>query len=59
MEPGESQAVRITIDPSATSHPFGVWDYCTRDFVTEPGTYTVYGGNSADNTPHTATITVG
>ena len=59
VEPGESQAVRITIDPSATNHPFGVWDYCTRDFVTAPGTYTVYVGNSADNTPHSATITVG
>jgi beta-glucosidase len=59
VEPGESQAVRVVIDPAATNHPFGVWDYCTRDFVTEPGTYTVYVGNSADNTPHTATITVG
>jgi beta-glucosidase len=27
--------------------------------VTKPGEYTVYVGNSADNTPHTATLTVG
>jgi beta-glucosidase len=59
VEPGESKQVTITIDPAATNHPFGVWDDCTRRFVTKPGTYTVYVGNSADNTPHTATLTVG
>ena len=25
-----SKPVTITIDPAATNHPFGVWDYCTR-----------------------------
>ena len=30
VEPGESKPVTITIDPAATNHPFGVWDYCTR-----------------------------
>jgi beta-glucosidase len=58
VEPGESKPVTITIDPAATNHPFGVWDYCTRGFVTKPGKYTVYVGNSADSTPHTATLTV-
>jgi beta-glucosidase len=58
MEPGESKPVTITIDPAATNHPFGVWDYCTRRFVIKPGEYTVYVGNSADNTPLTATLTV-
>ena len=59
VEPGASAAVTITIDPAATNHPFGVWDYCTRGFVTKPGEYTVYVGNSADNTPHSATLMVG
>jgi beta-glucosidase len=59
VEPGESKPVTITIDPAATNHPFGVWDYCSRRFVTKPGTYTVYVGNSVDNTPHTTTLTVG
>jgi beta-glucosidase len=59
VEPGESKPVRITIDPAATNHPFGVWDDCTRGFVTKPGEYTVYVGNSADNTPHRATLTAG
>jgi beta-glucosidase len=58
VEPGESKQVTITIDPAATNHPFGVWDYGTQRFVTKPGEYTVYVGNSADNTPYTATFTV-
>ena len=48
----------ITIDAAATNHPFGVWDDRTRSFVTKPGDYTVYVGNSAENTPHTATVTI-
>ena len=58
VEPGESKPVTITIDPAATNHPFGVWDYCTQGFVTKPGHYTIYVGNSADNTPHTASVSV-
>jgi beta-glucosidase len=59
VEPGASRPVTITIDPAATNHPFDVWDYCTQRFLTKPGEYTVYVGNSAHNTPHTATLTVG
>jgi beta-glucosidase len=59
VEPGGSEPVTITIDPAASHHPFGVWDYCTRRFAIKPGEYTVYVGNSADATPHTATISVG
>ncbi len=58
VEPGQSRPVTITIDPAATHHPFGVWDYCTRAFVAKPGDYTVYVGTSADDTPHTATLAV-
>ena len=58
VEPGASTPVTITIDPAATNHPFGVWDHCTRRFATKPGNYTVHVGNSADNTPHTSTLTV-
>ena len=57
VEPGASEAVTISIDPAATNHPFGVWDYCTQSFVTAPGDYTVYVGASAADTPHTATLT--
>jgi beta-glucosidase len=58
VEPGESKPVTVTIDPAATNHPFSLWDYCTHRFATKPGEYTVYVGNSADNTPHTTTLTV-
>jgi beta-glucosidase len=58
VEPGASESVTITVDPAATNHPFGVWDYATRSFVTRPGEYTVYVGNSADNTAQTATLTI-
>ena len=37
VQPGQSKPVTITIDPVATNHPFGVWDFCTRRFVTKPG----------------------
>jgi beta-glucosidase len=57
LEPGASESVSITIDPAATHHPFSVWDYCTRSFQTVAGDYTVHVGTSADDTPHTATIT--
>ena len=58
VEAGESEPVRIAIDATATNHPFSVWDYCSQDFVTQPGSYTIYVGNSADDTPHTVTFTV-
>jgi beta-glucosidase len=51
--------VTITIDSAATNHPFGVRDHCTQGFVTKPGQCTIYVGNSADNTPHTVTLTAG
>jgi beta-glucosidase len=58
VEPGQSKSVEIAIDPAATNHPFGVWDYATRQFATKPGKYTVYVGSSADNTPHVHTVSV-
>src|SRR3954453_9743075 len=59
VEPGATQTVTITIDPAATNHPFGVWDYCTQQFVVKPGEYVVYVGTAADEPPHTATVSTG
>jgi beta-glucosidase len=59
VNPGESKPVTITIDPAATNHPLSVWDYCTQSFMIKPGQYTIYVGDSADNTPHTAMLTAG
>ncbi|NCD20282.1 MAG: glycosyl hydrolase, partial [Actinobacteria bacterium] len=59
LEPGEEQAVEIVVDPAATNHPLSVWDYCTQSFAVKPGEYTVYVGTSSEDTPFTATVTVG
>jgi beta-glucosidase len=55
---GRTKPVTITIDPAATNHSFSVWDYCSQSFVIKPGEYTIYVGNAAGNTPHTATLAV-
>ena len=57
LEPGPSRRVTITLDPAATHHPFAVWDYGIRGFKPVPGDYTIYVGTSADDTPHTGTVT--
>ncbi len=59
LEPGKSKPVTITIDPAASNHPFSVWDYCAQGFVIKPGGYSIYVGNSADNTQHTSTLAAG
>jgi beta-glucosidase len=59
VPPGQSERVTITMDPAASNHPFGVWDYCTQRFVTKPGDYILYVGTSADDTPHTVQLSVG
>ena len=56
VEPGESRAVSIVVDPASANHPFGVWDYATRSFAIVPGEYVVYVGTSADDTPYAVTV---
>lgn len=58
VEPGHTAPVSITVDPTATNHPFGVWSDAEHAFVVMPGQYTVYVGSSADSTPHTFIVTV-
>ncbi|MFC5369257.1 beta-glucosidase [Arcanobacterium bovis] len=53
---GQTQRVTITLDLGASSHPFGVWDRNADDFVTVPGEYSIYVGNSSENTPLVTTI---
>jgi beta-glucosidase len=59
LQPGESKRVQIVIDPAATNHPLSVWDVAAHEFVVKPGEYTVYAGNSSENTPLVATVSVG
>lgn len=58
VEPGESATVSISIDPAATNHPFGVWDYATAAFVNRPGRYTLFVGASSEDTPLSASLTI-
>lgn len=58
LEPGESHDVEIVIDPSATNHPFSVWDYCSRGFAILPGDYTIYVGTSSADTPFSNVVSV-
>jgi beta-glucosidase len=59
LEPGAAERVSLTVDPTATSHPLSVWDDGAHDFVVLPGEYTVYVGTSSEDTPLSATLTIG
>ena len=58
LGPNESREVTITIDPIATNHPMSVWDYYEHDFVVKPGEYTVYLGQSSEDTPYKGKVVV-
>jgi beta-glucosidase len=59
LEPGASERVSLVIDPAATNHPLSVWDDGAHDFVVMPGRYTLHVGTSSEDTPLTATMTLG
>jgi beta-glucosidase len=49
LEPGQRRTVAMTIDPSAPSHPLGVWDESTKRWRVPEGSYTItVGASSAD-----------
>jgi beta-glucosidase len=58
LEPGQSTTVRMTIDPRATSHPFGVWDESSKRWVVRSGSYTVSIGTAAAGTFLTDSVRV-
>ncbi len=47
LNPGQSGPVAITIDPAATDLPLSYWNSTTHKWAIQPGTYTVYVGNSS------------
>jgi beta-glucosidase len=47
LGPGQSTTVRMTIDPRATNHPFGVWDESAKRWVVRDGSYLVSVGTSS------------
>lgn len=59
LDPGESRTVRMTIDPRAASHPFGVWDETAQRWRIPAGRFTVRVGTSSADARLTDTIRVG
>ncbi|MHA6670369.1 beta-glucosidase [Homoserinimonas sp. A447] len=58
LNPGEKQRVTVTIDPAASNHPLSYWNTEADGWSTASGEYTVYVGNSSDNVPLSATISI-
>ena len=49
LQPGEKHKVQLTIDPAATSHPFGIFDSGAQQWTIVEGDYQVMVGNASDN----------
>ena len=47
LQPGAKQHVTVAIDENDSSHPLSYWDVSTNAWLTAPGDYTVYVGNSS------------
>jgi Fibronectin type III-like domain len=47
LNPGASGNVSIPINPAATNYPFAYWNTTTHNWAVQPGTYTLYVGNSS------------
>ena len=56
LQPGASQQVTIEVDADDSSEPLGIWNVDYNAWVIQPGTYTVYLGNSSS---FTSLITAG
>ena len=65
LMPGERRQVTVTIDPSASNHPFSYWvpvnnaptaGWSNGNWATAPGDYTVHVGTSSADTPLQQTI---
>jgi beta-glucosidase len=59
LEPGQSTTVRMTVDPRAASHPFGVWDEASKRWVVRDGSYIVSVGTSAAGTFLSDSVRIG
>ena len=47
LTPGQRQSVTVEVDANDSSHPLSYWDTDSNSWLTAPGTYTVYVGNSS------------
>jgi beta-glucosidase len=47
LTPGQQQSVTVEVDENDSSHPLSYWDVNSKSWLTAPGAYTVYLGNSS------------
>ena len=59
LQPGAQQHVTIAIDANDSSHPMSYWDVNANAWITAPGDYGVYVGNSSAAVTLAGTIHVG
>ncbi|HEY0758080.1 MAG TPA: glycoside hydrolase family 3 C-terminal domain-containing protein [Acidisarcina sp.] len=54
LDPGQSQHVTLTLDKRS----FSYWDETAHDWRADPGKFTVFVGDSSEDTPLTASLTL-
>ncbi len=59
LEPGQRRTVTLTIDPSASSHPLGVWDETAQQWRVPEGRYVVTVGASSADAALRESVTIG
>jgi beta-glucosidase len=51
LAPGQTRTVQFTIRAGSATHPLSYYDTASHAWVTAPGSYRVYVGDSSQNTP--------
>jgi beta-glucosidase len=59
LDPGQRRTVTMTIDPSASSHPLGVWDEAAQRWRVPEGSYVIAVGMSSADARLNQTVTIG
>jgi beta-glucosidase len=59
LQPGATQQLSIEVDENDSSHPMSYWDVTSGSWMTAPGDYPVYVGDSSANLTLAGTIQVG
>ncbi|HKP15630.1 MAG TPA: glycoside hydrolase family 3 C-terminal domain-containing protein, partial [Gemmatimonadaceae bacterium] len=59
LAPGQRKVVTMTIDPTAPSHPLGVWDEGAKRWRVPAGRYTISVGTSSADAALKESVTVG
>jgi beta-glucosidase len=59
LTPGQQQSMTVEVDENDSSHPLSYWDTGSSSWLTAPGTYTVYLGDSSANLQNAGTFQIG